>query len=73
MYKDLLQFYLKTINMFKKSGFVIRLALDWLRSDLAGIISSFTTHADLLSKLLESETFASVQEIKDEQVETLSK
>ncbi|PTB75150.1 hypothetical protein M440DRAFT_1358033 [Trichoderma longibrachiatum ATCC 18648] len=71
VYKDLLQFYLKTINMFKKSGFVIRLALDWLRSDLAGIISSFTTHADLLSKLLESETFASVQEIKDEQVETL--
>ncbi|KAL7813519.1 hypothetical protein V8C44DRAFT_47744 [Trichoderma aethiopicum] len=71
VYKDLLQFYLKTVIMFKKSGFVIRLALDWLRSDLAGIISSFTTHADLLSKLLESETFASVQEIKDEQVETL--
>ncbi|TFB01752.1 hypothetical protein CCMA1212_006451 [Trichoderma ghanense] len=71
VYKDLLQFYLKTIIMFKKSGFVIRLALDWLNSDLSGIISSFTSHADLLSKLLESETFASVQEIKDEQVETL--
>ncbi|KAH0489939.1 hypothetical protein TgHK011_001428 [Trichoderma gracile] len=61
----------KTIIMFKKSGFVIRLALDWLKSDLSEIISSFTTHADLLSKLLESETFASVQEIKDEQVEAL--
>ncbi|KAL6855649.1 hypothetical protein J3F83DRAFT_753812 [Trichoderma novae-zelandiae] len=71
VYKDLLQFYLKTIILFKKSAFVIRLALDWLKSDLSGIISSFTTHADLLSKLLESETFASVQEIKDEQVEAL--
>ncbi|PTB63085.1 hypothetical protein BBK36DRAFT_146201 [Trichoderma citrinoviride] len=71
VYQDLLQFYLKTIIMFKKSAFVIRLALDWLKSDLSGIISSFTTHADLLSKLLEAETFASVQEIKDEQVEAL--
>lgn len=73
VYKDLLQFYLKSVVMFKKSGFVIHVAMDRLKPELSGIISSFNAHADVLSKLLESETFATVQEIKDEQVDTLSK
>ncbi|KAL7953002.1 hypothetical protein V8C34DRAFT_321780 [Trichoderma compactum] len=71
VYRDLLQFYLKSVIMFKKSGFIIHVAMDWLKPELPGIISSFNAHADVLSKLLESETFATVQEIKDEQVDTL--
>ncbi|KAK4060254.1 uncharacterized protein Triagg1_10804 [Trichoderma aggressivum f. europaeum] len=72
VYKDLLQFYHKSVVMFKKSGFIIHVAMDWLKPELSGIISSFNAHADVLSKLLESESFATVQEIKDEQVDTLS-
>ncbi|KAH7175935.1 hypothetical protein EDB81DRAFT_632846 [Dactylonectria macrodidyma] len=71
VYKDLLQFYLKTVALFAKSQFVLHAALSLLKPELPEVISSFNAHADLLSKLLESETFASVQEIKDEQVNTL--
>ncbi len=73
MYKDLLLFYLKTLTLFEQSRFILRVALDTLKPAIAEIVSSFNTHADLLSKLLETESFASIQEIKDEQVETLSK
>ncbi|KAK1254756.1 hypothetical protein MKX08_008751 [Trichoderma sp. CBMAI-0020] len=71
VYKDLLQFYLKSITIFKKSEFAINVAMKLLKPEIPEIISSFNAHADVLSKLLDSETFASVQEIKNEQVETL--
>jgi hypothetical protein len=73
VYRDLLQFYLKTLALFANNHFVLHVALSKFKPELPGIISSFNAHADALSKLLESETFASVQEIKDEQVDTLSK
>lgn len=72
VYTDLLRFYLKTIVLFQESHFVLHVALDILKPAVADIVSSFNTHADTLSKLLEAENFASIQEIKDEQVETLS-
>ncbi|KAK0736323.1 hypothetical protein B0T21DRAFT_451111 [Apiosordaria backusii] len=68
---DMLLFYLKTVLLFQRSGFILQVALDTLKPAVAEIVSSFNTHADLLSKLLETESFASIQEIKDEQVETL--
>ncbi|KAM7183484.1 hypothetical protein V8F20_012603 [Naviculisporaceae sp. PSN 640] len=71
MYKDLLLFYLKTVVLFEKAQFALHVALDALKPTIAEIVSSFKTHADLLSKLLEAESFASIQEIKDEQVEAL--
>ena len=71
VYKDLLQFYLKTVALFEKRKFALGVALEMLRPQVADIISSFKTHAALLSSLLETESFASIQEIKDEQVDTL--
>jgi len=72
VYKDLLLFYVKTVALFQRSGFVLHVALEALKPAIAEIVTSFNTHADILSKLLESESFASIQEIKDEQVEALS-
>lgn len=72
VYKDLLQFYLGTVALFDKSKFALGVALEWLKPQLADIISSFKTHVELLSSLLETESFASIQEIKDEQVDALS-
>ncbi|KAK4242021.1 hypothetical protein C8A03DRAFT_40590 [Achaetomium macrosporum] len=69
VYKDLLEFYLKSMTLFEESRFVLRAALDILKSEVAGIVLSFKEHAELLSKLLEAEVFASTQEIKDEQLE----
>ncbi|GAB1313470.1 hypothetical protein MFIFM68171_03680 [Madurella fahalii] len=71
VYKDLLQFYLKTVVLFEGSHFALAVALDILKPEVADIVSSFKADADLLSKLLEAESFASIQEIKDEQIETL--
>lgn len=73
MYKDLLQFYLKAVALFAEQKFILRVGLSILRQDLPEIISSFHAHTDLLSTLLESENFASIQDIKNEQVDTLSK
>lgn len=73
MYKDLLEFYFKTVTLFRASAFVLRIAVEMLKPEMPEIISSFKEHADVLSKLLESETFATVQEIKDELVDALSK
>jgi hypothetical protein len=72
VYTDLLRFYLKMAVLFKESHFVLHVALDILKPSVVDIVSSFNTHADILSKLLEAENFASIQKIKDEQVETLS-
>ena len=69
---DLLRFYLKTMELFEASHFVLRVALDILKPEIAGLVSSFTDHAKRLSDLLEKENFASIQEIKDEQIEELS-
>ena len=72
VYEDLLLFYAKTITLFERSRFILRVALDALKPAIGEIVSSFNKHADILSGLLETESFASIQEIKDEQVETLS-
>jgi hypothetical protein len=60
------------VALFEKSRFVLGVTLETLKPDIADMVSSFKTHADLLSKLLEAENFASIQGIKDEQIETLS-
>lgn len=73
MYTDLLHFYLTTVVLFKKSKFVFHLAMSMLKSELPKIIDSFNGHAQVLSRLLESETFAAVHEMKNEQADTLSK
>jgi hypothetical protein len=72
VYKDLLQFYLSAVALFEESHFVLGVALETLKPTIADIVSSFKTHMDVLSGLLETESFASIQEIKDEQVEALS-
>jgi len=64
---------LKTVILFEKSKFVLRVALEAFKPAISEAVSSFKAHTDLLSELLRGEVFASVQEIKDEQVETLSK
>lgn len=71
MYKDLFHFYLKTIAIFK-DRVALRIVMSALKQDLLEIISSFNKHADVLSELLQSETFAASQEVKDELVDTLS-
>ena len=71
VYKDLLQFYLKTVPLFEKRKFALGVALEMLRPQVADIISSFKAHAELLSSLLEFENFASIQEIKDDRVDAL--
>lgn len=58
--------------LFEESHFVLGVALDILKPRIADIVSSFRTHVDVLSSLLEAETFAAVQELKDGQVEALS-
>ena len=60
------------MTLFKESRFLLHVALDMLKPAIGEIVSSFNNHADILSGLLETESFASIQEIKDEQVETLS-
>jgi hypothetical protein len=72
VFKDLLQFYLEAVALFEESRFVLTVALDLLKPSIADTVSSFKTHADQLSRLLEAETFAAVQELKDGQVEALS-
>lgn len=64
MYTDLLRFYLKTVTLFERSRFVLGVALEFLKPEIAGIVSAFKTHADLLSTLLEAEIFAATQETK---------
>jgi len=49
------------------------MAMNMLKPELPDILASFNKHAMALSRLVEVETFATVLEIKDEQVETLSK
>ncbi|AEO65516.1 uncharacterized protein THITE_2149928 [Thermothielavioides terrestris NRRL 8126] len=71
IYKDLLRFYLKMVVLFEESRFFLDTALEVLRPAVADITSSFNTHMALLSKLVEAENFASIQEIKDELVDTL--
>ncbi|KAB5571775.1 hypothetical protein GE09DRAFT_992212 [Coniochaeta sp. 2T2.1] len=71
VYKDLLQFYLKATRLLKKSNFILRMAMNMLKPELPDILSSFNKHAMVLSRLVEVETFATVQDIRNEQVETL--
>ena len=73
VYSDLLKFYLKTVVLFKESKFVLHMAMSLLKPELPKIIDSFNDHSKVLSRLLEAETFASVQEVKNEQADTLSK
>ncbi len=61
------------MSLFEGSKYVLRVAMEMFKPKIADIVSSFKSHADNLSRLLETENFASIQEIKDEQVETLSK
>jgi hypothetical protein len=72
VYKDLLRFYLKATRLLKKSNFILRMAMNMLKPELPDILSSFNKHALVLSRLVEVQTFAAVQDIKNEQVETLS-
>jgi hypothetical protein len=60
------------VVLFEESRFFLDTALEVLRPAVADITSSFNTHMALLSKLVEAENFASIQEIKDELVDTLS-
>ncbi|KAL2195638.1 hypothetical protein P885DRAFT_70258 [Corynascus similis CBS 632.67] len=69
VYKDLLQFYLTTIALFESSHFAVGVALEILKPQVADIVSSFKSHVAVLSEFLEKENFASIQEIKDEQVD----
>ncbi|KAK3905582.1 hypothetical protein C8A05DRAFT_41489 [Staphylotrichum tortipilum] len=71
IYEDLLKFYLSIMALFEDSKYVLRVALELFKPKIADIVSSFKSHVDALSRLLETENFASIQEIKDEQVETL--
>ncbi|KAJ4300371.1 hypothetical protein N0V88_003045 [Collariella sp. IMI 366227] len=71
VYKDLLQFYLKTLVLFEESRFVLGVALEILKPKIVDIVSSFKSHMDILSPLLETETFAAVQELKDGQLDAL--
>ncbi|OIW29244.1 hypothetical protein CONLIGDRAFT_633392 [Coniochaeta ligniaria NRRL 30616] len=71
VYKDLLRFYLKATRLLKKSNFILRMAMNMLKPELPDIVSSFNKHALVLSRLVEVETFASAQDIKNAQVETL--
>jgi len=73
VYEDLLKFYLEIMALFEDSKYVLRVAMELFKPKIADIVSSFKTHVDALSRLLETENFASIQEIKDGQVETLSK
>ncbi|KAK4119528.1 hypothetical protein N657DRAFT_637190 [Parathielavia appendiculata] len=54
------------------SRFVLTVALDTLKPTVANISSSFKTHMDVLPGLLQAQSFASIQENKDGQVETLN-
>jgi hypothetical protein len=72
VYKDLLQFYLDTVALFEESHFVLRAAFEILKPTITNIVSSFQAHMEVLSCRLEAESFATIQEIKDEQVEALS-
>ncbi|UKZ78466.1 hypothetical protein TrVFT333_006206 [Trichoderma virens FT-333] len=58
--------------MFKKPGFILRVALKCLKSELSGIISSFNTHAQTLKDLVVSEIFVNMGEIRKEQIENLN-
>ena len=58
--------------LFKGLRFVLRVALEALKPTIADTVSSFNTDADVLSRLLEAESFAVTMEIRDEQIETLS-
>lgn len=57
--------------MFRESRFMLQTLKNVWKPEISEVMDSFNGHADTLSKLLESETFAAVQEIKDEQAETL--
>jgi hypothetical protein len=48
------------------------LALSAAQEDIPTAIDSFNTHTTLLAELLHAETFASIQEIEDEQMNALS-
>jgi hypothetical protein len=47
------------------------MALNMLKPALPDILASFNKHALVLSRLVDVETFAAVQDIKNEQIETL--
>ena len=73
IYVDLLTFFLNAVKLFEESHFVLFAALEVLKPTISGIVESFNEHTDLLSELLEAESFASIQEVKDAQIDGLSR
>ncbi|KAM5356709.1 hypothetical protein ACJ41O_003355 [Fusarium nematophilum] len=70
VYKDLIDFHLKAIGVFKNSKFALHVTMAVLGSDLSGIISSFNNHSNLLFQLVDAETFSIVRGLRDETVES---
>ncbi|KAL7944078.1 hypothetical protein V8C42DRAFT_358755 [Trichoderma barbatum] len=69
VYKDLLQFYFKTINLLEHSQVFMQMTLGLLKSELTEVISSFNSHANVLSQLVKLETSTACQYIKDKEDE----
>ncbi|KAJ2969746.1 hypothetical protein NQ176_g8510 [Zarea fungicola] len=66
VYKDLFGFILKLNAIFKRKRFAMTMAINALRPELPGFVSSFNKDADVLSKLLDAEVFATILQIKEE-------
>lgn len=72
MYKALLQFYLKALAAFAKSGLNNTIDISLLKPEVKEILDLFDSYADTLNMLLIVETFASTQEIREDMIDTLS-
>ena len=80
VYGNLLQLFIATIEVFENPKGILQYALPTFKCRLQSILSSFRSHIDGLFQALEAEafvtvqeTFLMVQEIRDEQTETLGK
>ncbi|KAH6855513.1 hypothetical protein B0I37DRAFT_365063 [Chaetomium sp. MPI-CAGE-AT-0009] len=71
MYKELLLFYLKSMNVFKKSRSTLRTALGMLSTDITAHVDSFNQYSSALDFLLQTETFSTTQELKGAMVDDL--
>jgi hypothetical protein len=72
MYKELLLFYLESMNVLKKSRSSLRTALGMLSGDITAHVDSFNEYSSALDLLLQTETFSTTQELKGAMVDDLS-
>jgi hypothetical protein len=72
IYSDLLDFYFAAIKLLESRYFGIDLAVSAIKSSLVDPITSATKNIDALMRLIDAETLAMVNLVKENQLDDLS-